>query len=376
MKNKYILCSKCFHNKGLILESEKIGIQDDSICLNCKNNTGVKLNETLIETLIENFFVKGSVNLNSGTFESIYKVLGESFSDINFDYTLKNDYKLLMDNSVDKLNYNAPALWRLGETDFTSDLRESINTKEKEKIDKELDKIIKISKTYTIKKGTKLFRIRLNAKDIHLDSSFDSAPLNISKEGRLNSNCDSVFYGAFDIETCIHEVRTTVYDEIILVTYEANEDIVLIDLEKMEDTIYDNPQWGIIPFIEYEFYSPQYNFTQLIAKRIKELGFKGIKYKSFYSKVRDDIHSNFALFGFPLKEEILKIHSLNRIRLNNIKYDFTIGSVYEERNIEDKKSDIDSVIRTSRLLLKHNYIEESEKVMKLIDKISSEDKIG
>lgn len=373
MKNKYILCSKCFHNKGLVIESEKIGIQDNSICLNCKNNNGVKLNESLIQDLIEIFFINGSKNLNNGAFESIYKVLGKIFTDINFDSTLKNDYKLLMDNSIDKLNYNAPSLWRFGETDFKDDLKEA---NEQEKINAELDKIIKISEIYTIKKGTELFRIRLNAKDLHLNSSFDSAPSHISKEGRLNSNCESVFYGAFDIETCIHEVRTTVYDEIILVTYEANEDIELIDLEKMEDTIYDNSQWGIIPFIEYEFYSPHYNFTQLIAKRIKEQGFKGIKYKSFYSKVRDGINSNFALFGFPLKEKILKIHSLNRIKLNTIKYDFTLGSIYESRNDEKKKSDIDSVVRTSRILLKYNYKNESEKAMELIEKILNEDKIG
>ena len=72
MKNKYILCSKCFHNKGLVIESEKIGIQDNSICLNCKNNNGVKLNESLIQDLIEIFFINGSKNLNNGAFESIY----------------------------------------------------------------------------------------------------------------------------------------------------------------------------------------------------------------------------------------------------------------------------------------------------------------
>ena len=65
----------------------------------------------------------------------------------------------------------------------------------------------------------------------------------------------------------------------------------------------------------------------MIAKRAKENGFDGIKYKSFFSKVRDREHSNIAIFGRPLAKNIISLKSLNRIRLYKVLYDYTYDPI-------------------------------------------------
>ena len=56
-----VLCSECFHDQGLRLNAEQIGIVDDLHCPNCGSKSGRKLSRHLVSLLAEQFFVCGTI---------------------------------------------------------------------------------------------------------------------------------------------------------------------------------------------------------------------------------------------------------------------------------------------------------------------------
>ena len=55
------LCSNCFHDEGLRLDAERIGIEINSACPNCGSDTGRKLDKEVIAALAHRFFVWGTL---------------------------------------------------------------------------------------------------------------------------------------------------------------------------------------------------------------------------------------------------------------------------------------------------------------------------
>jgi len=56
------LCSNCFHDEGLRLDAERIGIEINSACPNCGSDTGRKLDKEVIAALAHRFFVWGTLH--------------------------------------------------------------------------------------------------------------------------------------------------------------------------------------------------------------------------------------------------------------------------------------------------------------------------
>src|SRR5271154_7095498 len=57
----YLLCSDCFNDEGLRLDSVRIGERDESACPNCGSKSGAKLTEDLVSALAHRFFVWGTI---------------------------------------------------------------------------------------------------------------------------------------------------------------------------------------------------------------------------------------------------------------------------------------------------------------------------
>src|SRR5438094_4051774 len=57
----YALCSNCFHDQGLRLDAECIGIEDSSACPKCGAITGRKLTSKTAAHLAHRFFVWGTI---------------------------------------------------------------------------------------------------------------------------------------------------------------------------------------------------------------------------------------------------------------------------------------------------------------------------
>jgi hypothetical protein len=55
-----IACSECFHDQGLRLDAQRLGVDDLAACPNCGATGGRKLNSVRLATLTHQFFVWGS----------------------------------------------------------------------------------------------------------------------------------------------------------------------------------------------------------------------------------------------------------------------------------------------------------------------------
>jgi hypothetical protein len=58
--NKVLLCSNCFENEGLRLETQRQGTSDGSECPNCGSTDGAKIDLESLNAVVDNFFVFGT----------------------------------------------------------------------------------------------------------------------------------------------------------------------------------------------------------------------------------------------------------------------------------------------------------------------------
>jgi hypothetical protein len=201
---------------------------------------------------------------------------------------------------------------------------------------KTLDEIIRAATRGVIPARTKLYRIRTNVRSaVRKPASYD-APPNAAKRkpGRYDDTDFPVLYAAFDIETCIHECRCTVVDEIVLATFHANRNLITIDFQNLHEPPPNTPFQCIAHFIYGLSVATEdeYPKCRMLARRMLELHVDGFTYRSFFSSVKADELTNIALFGYPIRDGKLSMASLNRIKLDRIDYRFSLGPVthYDE----------------------------------------------
>ena len=58
---KAIACSECFHDQGLRLDAQRLGVTDSTACPNCGATIGRKLNSDRLAAPASQFFVWGSL---------------------------------------------------------------------------------------------------------------------------------------------------------------------------------------------------------------------------------------------------------------------------------------------------------------------------
>lgn len=323
-----MICSNCLTNEGLRIEAEKLGLKVNSVCQNCNSKTGLKLTEKGIKRLYFNFFEHGTRGI--GIYEpSTYKVVDKKYAQhVVLDNSLIQDIEILGQYAEFDLMYNAPPTWQVGDTDIEEDLGKALD-ENKDKVHDIVDDLIDRCGVIELKTGEKIYRVRINPDTASASKSYDSPSINKIKAMRFNLENVPIFYGAFDIETCIHECRATVYDEIVLATFQTKQDLCIVDLEQVKDEDAESPWESKKVFIENNLNVNNYKYCQILGKMIRERKFDGIKYRSFYSNVREGNHYNILLFGHPLKESKLELLSLNRIKLDKISYEYTFGPLHD-----------------------------------------------
>jgi hypothetical protein len=196
---------------------------------------------------------------------------------------------------------------------------------------KTLDKVIGVAAKRVLPSETKLYRIRTNLRDAVVEAtSYDAPPKGIGrKPGRYDDHDLPILYAAFDIETCIHECRCMVIDEILLATLRTVRDLTVIDFQD----IHEPPPLTPFQCVSHFLYGlsasteDEYPKCRMLARRILELGVDGFTHRSFFSAVKADDLTNVALFGYPIREAKISIKSLNRIKIDRIDYQFSLGPV-------------------------------------------------
>jgi hypothetical protein len=334
-----ILCDECFSNVGLRSEAVRIGNQDDRPCENCSSRNGGGLDQDGLDKLMTRFFVEGSRQPYLPTVYRIdYSNVGERHTPVRFDETLQRDYELIA-KRLQSLRYHAPKLRIMGlgapYWDFVDAFKSFDENGDRENLTRVGTEILNRCSDACLEQGESIYRIRTNPKRIRDPQDIDTPPAQndmTRDSGRFDSDDLPVLYASGDVETAIHESRVRLGDEIVLGTLEIfiRQKLVDLDAVKVCSEGGRNLNADHHYFLRARLGSQQpidYRMLRVLAFQAKLAGFDGIKFRSFYSMLRENNESavNYALFGYPIKEERLKLKSWNTVRLLKASYNFQFG---------------------------------------------------
>lgn len=353
-----VLCSECFQDEGLKLDSFVIGIEDKTKCPNCNSENGHKLTKELVQKLCYRFFVRGTIEkCEYGGFPLIqFNTQRYQMSDIDVSPWLTADVKLIEKAGEIGLFYYGPRFWMFGEIEPLKSLQ---NDKERDGI---IDKVLKLYPTKNLTLTEYFYRVRINPNVPHDDSEYDTAPDAFLGRNRFDNVDFPVLYGSPDLELCIHECRVTVEDNLFVGKLVPKQVLKLLDLTSLieeDETEFESLDMAI----HFLFLAGKHSYPicNRIARKAKEHGFDGIIYPSYFSYVRtgaipfDTVHGmsirrlpplkdyaqsqsipNIILFGRPVKEGKVTVDCINKVVINKIGYDLTFGPAYHNAFEEDE----------------------------------------
>jgi hypothetical protein len=164
--------------------------------------------------------------------------------------------------------------------------------------------------------GERVYRARINPTDVWQPLEHDSPPEQIP--GRLNSNGACVFYGSRDVETCLFEIRPSVFDlvenRIFLATFSPTKELKVLDFHNInEETareVSGTDHWeheALFYFLRRRLFAPKYDdydITQDLGHYIKSLGYEGLVYTAAMSYFRNgEWTENIAFLVHPCATE-------------------------------------------------------------------------
>lgn len=355
---KYLLCSECFNDEGLRIDAFSIGIKNKKRCTNCSSKIGAKLSKAGIIKLCHRFFVRGTIEKTDYGGSPVIQFNNHFFgkSEVALSSWLTKDFKLLEKYGGIGIFFYGPRLWAIGEIEPLKKLQE------KNLRDIIIDRIIAEYPMHILLPEHYFYRVRLNPQKPDDFGEYDSAPDQFLGNNRFDDKELPILYGSPDLDLCIHECRVTAEDNIFISKLSANDSLKILNL----CALIDEP--GVTEFesldlaLHFLFLAGKhsYDICRRIAHKIKEAGFDGIMYPSYFSHIRtgtipfDTIYGmsirkikhlksfaesqaipNLALFGRPIVEGKIKVASINKLHINKVHYDVSFGPVsYASINIE------------------------------------------
>jgi hypothetical protein len=259
---------------------------------------------------------------------------------IKFDSTLRVDFGMLTKIGSLGLRLRAPRTYLIGDTKHWGAFGEMIEFRRKhnklpENAERVVDEVLERCRKFVLPKGTRFYRIRKNPKNSISVDSYDSPAASI-EPSRLSRGSIPLLYGAFDVQTCIHESRCRIDDEICIATIETIVDLNTVDLgdapyRSAEEDLWTSPS----VFLSQVMRSPQHDECQIIGERAFRHGISAVQFPSFFSQVLDQKHANIAILGHPIAEQKVRIHSFNRVKLERVHYDYVLGPIFSDADVED-----------------------------------------
>jgi hypothetical protein len=223
---QFLLCSSCFVDEGLRIDSWKHGIEQQGACPSCKSSDGKKLTKEHILGLAHRFFVSGTtVRFDYGAAPRVQcNEYHHGKSDISPSPWLKNDVKLIEDAGKIGFFHYGPRFWMFGEVEPLKALQDPATRPQI------VERVLKDYPERTLAKDALFYRVRLNPQRPAEPDEYDSPPLHVVGKGRLDSAGFPVMYCSQDIDICIHECRATAEDDMYVATLKPARDLRLLDL--------------------------------------------------------------------------------------------------------------------------------------------------
>lgn len=344
-----IICSGCFKNHGLRLEAEKIGFYSKNTCSLCGSKEYRKLNKILLEKLAFSFFVRGTIHKVDYGAAPLIQFNEYQSTGVRFENELDIDIKIFEKQlGIGFFDYG-PRLWMVGEIEPLKQMK-LLNGEEKEIF----KKIIKEYPITSLSEEKILYRIRKNPEGNLNTTDFDSPPMEFLGNGRLDNKENPIFYCSTDLELCLHECRVSSEDQIYVGIFKPSKTLKILDLSVILDedcTEFESLDLSVLMLFLASQHA--YKILQKLSNFIRESGFDGIIYPSYFSMLKtgnipfetiigisnrrfndfkayeaNKIVQSIALFGYPLRDNKLDVISTNKLLLNQVKYDFTMAPIY------------------------------------------------
>lgn len=339
---QFLLCSNCFVDEGLRIDSWKRGVEQQGECPNCKSPDGKKLTREHVLGIAHRFFVLGTtIRCDYGAAPRVqFNEQRYGKSDISPSPWLGNDMKLIEDAGKIGFFHYGPRFWMFGEVEPLKALQKPATRPQI------IERVLKEYPEQTLAKNELFYRVRVNPQHPAEPAEYDRPPLHVTGKGRLDSAGFSVMYGSQDIDICIHECRTTAEDDMYVATLQPARDLRLLDLTavlKEDGTEFESLDMAIHMLFLAKSHS--YEISRDIAMAARGEGFDGVIFPSFFSLLRTggrpfetayglsirrfpqaEQHAkahmipNFALFGRPIEQGSVTVKCINRMILTQIGY--------------------------------------------------------
>jgi RES domain len=341
--SRYLLCSNCFVDEGIRIDAFKHGLDHEGSCPNCKSLSGRKLTKDHIKKLAWRFFVSGTTIRREYGAAPVIQFNEHHYgkSNISSSPWLKNDIKLIEEAARIGFFHYGPRLWMIGEVEPLKELQDP--TKRSQII----ERVIKEYPERALAKDTAFYRLRNCPQHPDAPHEYDSPPIAQAGKGRLDSPGFPVMYGSQSIDVCIHECRVTAEDDIYVATLKPERDMRLLDLtHRLKEDVTEFESLDMAIHMLFLARTHSYEISRAIASAVKDAGFDGLIYPSFFSLIHTGGHPletayglslrrhhpkadeyaqaftipNFALFGRPIEQTLVRVHCINRLIITKIGY--------------------------------------------------------
>ncbi|PSW66026.1 hypothetical protein C0W88_06505 [Photobacterium leiognathi subsp. mandapamensis] len=332
------LCTSCFENHGIKETALSIVNKrnNEVICGSC-SKYGYSLSEKELLEIMNQFFVTGSIPPEIGGPAPIFQFNEYQYpGDVEFLTELDKDLKKITNATKVGLFHYGPPLWRLGYTEhYQSLVFDKVQDKKRDNIWQD---IISRCTEETLDVGECIYRVRTGEKLPPANpSEFDTPPLEYTKNGRFNSETTQIFYGAGDIETCLHETRASLSDYIMLAKFSVAKPLKVLNLSRTNESDASNEFERIDRMLQKLAYGgkDEYSLCQELSREIALRGYDGFITNSYFGQAHKRQLFNISLFGYPVAKEKLKLISTNRLKITSIAYEYSYGPV-NDNHILDK----------------------------------------
>lgn len=336
------ICSSCIKNYGLIKSIKKNSRNNKGYCSICGLPNEILIDDDNVEDVLDLFFRENGRShiYHHLTFQVFDGKFSKNLIDDELDHSLEVDL-----NNISKIfrktvkSWTPPMGLAWGGTELYYEMEEIISGGEDVTVllSKYFEKLNSFFQIKELPIDSKFYRIRKfsESNKIKLDQNeYDSPPKDRIVEGRLNQKNRNVFYCSNSIETCLFESKFNINDYLVVAECSNVKQMKFLDLTEFRASkIWDNEvstKWSKdeLELLRFGlFWGADYRILQYWSSYIEKHNFDGIIYPSFFDKYGELNRKSIAIFGRPIEKNLIKVKSLNKLSVNNIHYEWTLGPI-------------------------------------------------
>lgn len=345
---EFRVCSECFLDEGLRLDAQQTGVADSTACLNCGATNGQKLDANHLATLAYRFFVWGSLLRCDYGAAPLIQFNEHQKTNITVPSWLEADMRLIERTLGVGFFHYGPRLWMIGEVEPLKALGDPVSSPAI------IERILQQYPGFILRPRDTFYRIRKAPSSPDQPYEYDSPPVALAGNGRLDSPGFPVLYASPDLQVCVHECRVTAEDDLYVATLTPISTLRLLDLSALlrhEDaTEFESLDMAVhMLFLAGEH---SYPIARRISLAAHSAGFHGLVFPSYFSLLRlgvmpfETVYGisrrrfpqvqdyeqaktvpNLAIFGRPIEQSKIKIRCINKLVLHRVEYGVHFGPV-------------------------------------------------